>query len=156
MMYPWPEHVAPALVLLLGVLTSQFEEAVPGATIRPYQGHRTHAEQAAYYAQGREPLAEVNRLRRKAGLHPISDRENRWPITLAGPHDSKHTQDPSPAADFVILCHGVESWNPRVDCDGDGVGDYRELGLIGERLGLVWGGRWRQFPDVGHLELGEQ
>jgi peptidoglycan L-alanyl-D-glutamate endopeptidase CwlK len=153
MMYPFPEHVAPALVLLLGVLTFQFEAAVPGATIRPYQGHRTHAEQAAYFAQGRQPLDEVNRLRRKAGLAKIGPNANRWPITLAGPAESAHTKDPSPAADFIVICRGVESWSARTDCDQDGVSDYRELGLIGEGLGLVWGGRWRAFPDAGHLEL---
>jgi peptidoglycan L-alanyl-D-glutamate endopeptidase CwlK len=156
MMYPFPEHVAPALVLLLGVLTAQFEAAVPGATAVPYQGYRTHAEQTAYFAQGRQTLDEVNRLRLKAKLQPISDRENKHPITLAGPSESAHTKDPSPAVDMMILCRGERMWSARGDCDKDGVPDYRELGLLGERLGLVWGGRWRAFPDVGHLELGGQ
>lgn len=28
---------------------------------------------------------------------------------------------------------------------------WQEIGRIGERLGLVWGGRWRQ-KDMGHFE----
>lgn len=153
-MYPWPMKVAPMLVFLVGVLIPRFEAAVPGATIRPYQGHRTYDEQTAYFAQGRRPLDEVNRLRRKAGLHRISAHENRHPITSAGPYESAHTLDPSPAVDFVIVCRGVEMWHSWADCDKDGVSDYLELGLLGEQMGLTWGGRWRRFPDPGHLELG--
>lgn len=29
---------------------------------------------------------------------------------------------------------------------------YRHAGVIGERLGLVWGGRWKH-PDYDHLEM---
>lgn len=31
---------------------------------------------------------------------------------------------------------------------------YRELGIIGERLGLCWGGRWKAPFDPGHFQLG--
>lgn len=153
MMYPWPEHVAPMLVFLVGVLVGRVETAIPGATAKPYQGYRTYAEQTAYFAQGRKPLTEVNRLRREAGLLPISTRENKHPITLAGPEQSAHTLDPSPAVDMVIVCRGKEAWTAWVDCDNDGVSDYVELGRLGEQMGLKWGGRWKRFPDVGHLEL---
>lgn len=29
---------------------------------------------------------------------------------------------------------------------------WTKLGAIGERLGLRWGGRWRDTPDLGHFE----
>lgn len=29
---------------------------------------------------------------------------------------------------------------------------WEEIGLIGEKLGLIWGGRWKQ-KDYGHLEM---
>jgi peptidoglycan LD-endopeptidase CwlK len=29
---------------------------------------------------------------------------------------------------------------------------YDELGVLGESLGLVWGGRWKSFPDKPHFQ----
>jgi peptidoglycan L-alanyl-D-glutamate endopeptidase CwlK len=153
MMYPFPEHVAPTLVLLVGTLVSQFEGAVPGATVRVTEGHRPNAVQTAYYAQGRKPLDEVNRLRVAAGLAPLGTAENAYIITKALPGASKHNSDPARAVDLVVVCRGTVDWSSRADCDKDGVPDYRELGELGERLGLKWGGRFKGFPDVGHLEL---
>jgi peptidoglycan L-alanyl-D-glutamate endopeptidase CwlK len=54
---------------------------------------------------------------------------------------------------MMILCRGERMWTSRGDCDKDGKSDYKELGELGEAMGLVWGGRWRVFPDIGHLEL---
>lgn len=31
---------------------------------------------------------------------------------------------------------------------------YQHMGLIGESLGLIWGGRWKQ-RDMGHFEYGK-
>lgn len=153
MTYPWPEHVLPSLVFLVAALTAQFQEAVPGATIHPYMGYRTRAEQAALHSQGRKPLIEVNRLREKAGLPPIGPIDNKYVITMAHPGESTHEEDPSRAVDVVIMWGEAEVWSGRADLDGDGVSDYEELGRIGERLGLMWGGRWGRLGDVGHFEV---
>lgn len=152
MMYPYPAHVAPALVFLVGLLTAQFPAVVPGATLEPYDGYRTLAEQAAYFAQGRKPLDEVNRLRKQAGLALIGTTDNAHKITWARPGESTHNDNPSIAVDVVIRCHGVRSWNPRLDCDRDGIPDYQEMGEYAEELGLLWGGRWKQ-RDLSHLEI---
>lgn len=127
------DQLVPALILTLLTLTTQFEAAVPGATLRPISGHRSHAEQAELYAQGRT----------KPG--PI--------VTKARPGESNHNRYPSPAVDVVVVCRGVVSWSARADCDGDGVSDYLEMGRLAEKLGLVWGGSWKGFPDPPHLEL---
>lgn len=29
---------------------------------------------------------------------------------------------------------------------------WLKLGQIGEQVGMVWGGRWKKTPDVGHFE----
>lgn len=30
---------------------------------------------------------------------------------------------------------------------------WLKIGQIGESLGLVWGGRWKKTPDMGHFEM---
>lgn len=30
---------------------------------------------------------------------------------------------------------------------------WAQMGEIGESLGLVWGGRWKKTPDMGHFEV---
>ena len=131
-MYPYPEQVLPTLVLLIQLLSSDFSQAVPGATLRPYDGYRTHQEQAHFYAQGRTRPGPI--------------------LTNAVPGKSRHNKKPSEAVDVVIVCDGRDRWDVKVDCDGDEVSDYEELGRLAEGRGLVWGGRWRQLPDPGHLE----
>lgn len=51
---------------------------------------RLRGVQAAYYAQGRAPLAEVNRLRKLVGLPPLTFLENTRRITNAKPGQSAH------------------------------------------------------------------
>lgn len=31
--------------------------------------------------------------------------------------------------------------------------DHKKLGPIGEKLGLIWGGRWKNIVDNPHYEL---
>lgn len=89
---------------------------------------RTQEEQDALYAQGRtKPGRKVTWTRK-----------------------SKHTD--SVAFDIAIMINGKICWNPSLDADGDGVAEYTEAGLIGEALGLRWGGRFKN-PDAPHFEL---
>lgn len=44
----------------------------------------------------------------------------------------------------VVQYKGWSPWHP----------DWEKLGAIGEAIGLVWGGRWRQ-RDLGHFEIKE-
>jgi hypothetical protein len=48
------------------------------------------------------------------------------------------------AVDIVPVVDSVAVWNsPKL---------WRKIGLLGERLGLTWGGRWRVLYDPGHFE----
>jgi len=49
------------------------------------------------------------------------------------------------AFDIVFDIEGDPSW--------DSDHPWEVIGEIGEGLGLVWGGRWKRFPDYGHFEL---
>jgi hypothetical protein len=61
--------------------------------------YRSPELQAAYYAQGRRPLSEVNKLRAALGLYLLSASENRRVVTNAKPGQSNHNIYPSPALD---------------------------------------------------------
>lgn len=153
--YPWPQNVHPALVELIQRTCEGYALASPRCMAKPYFGYRSNEEQAALYAQGRHPLWDVNMLRGRAGLPPITALENKKIVTKARPGASEHNANPARAADLVIvnLRNGTNYvWDAGLDLDGDGLAEYAELGAIGEKLGLVWGGRW-EMKDWGHFEL---
>jgi hypothetical protein len=116
----------------------------------------------ALYAQGREPLEDVNRLRLFAGMPSITNGENARCVTwtMLSKHiinldDSLPDNDKARAFDFVILDKtGRPTWSDKVDIDLDKTPDYVEAGIVGEGLGLVWGGRWkRPKTDSAHLQV---
>lgn len=117
--------------------------------------------QIALYAQSRQSLDEVNALRKIAGMPPITEKENQKPVTwtLKSMHlidldDSDPNNDKSKAFDIALVDPKNPKaviWNTKVDVDGDKVPDYIEAGKIGESVGLVWGGRWKN-PDYPHFQ----
>jgi peptidoglycan LD-endopeptidase CwlK len=108
---------------------------------------RMVAEQIALYAQGRQALDLVNKMRRFAGLSPLNEVQNKRIITknLVSIHEY------GCAFDFAITRDGKAIWDVKADVDADQVPDYEEAGRIGEALGLRWGGRFT-FKDYCHLE----
>lgn len=115
---------------------------------------RTYDEQQALWAQGREPLEKVNTLRAKAGMVPIDEDANRRKVTwtLASRHLMQRDGF-SHAFDIVIINDlGKASWDVKADMNKDGEKDYYQAGLIGEKCGLIWGGRWAN-PDFPHFEI---
>lgn len=100
-----------------------------GLDVRLTFTHRTQAEQDKLYAQGRTAPGPI----------------------VTSVRVSKHTFsiDGKPAAkafDFGVFDRGkyvTDGRDPR----------YTHAGLIGEALGLTWGGRWKKPFDPGHLEI---
>jgi len=116
-------------------------------------------DQVALYAQGRQPLLEVNDLRRLAKMPSITEEENKRRVTwtLKSKHlinldDKDITNDLAKAFDIVILNNGKVDWNYKVDVNYDHISDYSQAGNIGESVGLVWGGRFKT-PDYCHFEI---
>jgi peptidoglycan L-alanyl-D-glutamate endopeptidase CwlK len=104
---------------------------------------RTQAVQDAYYAQGREPLEEINRLRKAAGLYLIGQAEAGKIITNA--RHSVH-QD-GQAADIVpVLENGKIPWNFTTQEIAD---LWKRFGEIGQAAGLEWGGTWKPLDRWG-------
>lgn len=106
--------------------------------------------QDALWAQGRTSLAIVNGLRSKVGLAPITAKENLKCVTWT--RQSKHTRKPSEAVDFVVAVDpdGPGPLKPVITYNDEPA--YLALGVIAERHGLVWGGRFRKY-DGAHVEL---
>lgn len=115
---------------------------------------RPFLSQVAYYAQGRESLDVVNKLRARAGLAPIDAKANKKPVTRT--MDSKHitrldnesaADDLSRAVDLGIKDKmGRYDGSGKADTNKDNKPDYLQLGVIGKMIdsGIIWGGDW---PD---------
>lgn len=115
--------------------------------------------QVALYAQGRQPIAEINRLRLIAGLPIITSakeakRKVTW--TLLSNHlvdydNTKVDDDYSDAFDFAIMDGKLASWDVKLNVNKNSIPDYQEVGIIAEKYGWVWGGKWKT-PDYPHIE----
>lgn len=90
---------------------------------------RTFEEQDKLYAQGRTEPGNI--------------------VTNARGGDSYHNY--GLAFDFALL-HGTNiSWDTKVDVNDNEIPDFTDVGLMGESIGLTWGGRWK-FMDLPHFQ----
>lgn len=120
---------------------------------------RDFKQQVALYAQGRQSLDEVNRLRKIAKMQPIDEKANRKRVTwtLASRHiinldDDKVSNDKATAFDYAIIKDGKAVWDVKADIDKDGVADYLECANIAKSLGLESGAFWKK-PDFPHVQM---
>lgn len=99
--------------------------------------------QAAYYAQGREDLAKVNELRKKAGLYLIDKSENRiitW--TMKSRHLEGKAIDITPQMESPI----PQPWWGAPDAK------WKEIADIAKECGLDVGYYW-DVKDAPHYQL---
>ena len=94
-----------------------------GVELLVYCTYRSPAEQDALYAQGRTTPGKI--------------------VTNARGGDSFHQY--RVAYDCVPLVNGKPAWNdPKL---------YRQVGLLGEKAGLVWSGRWTgPLRETAHFQ----
>ena len=59
----------------------------------------------------------------------------------------------SKAFDFALVLNGKLCWDTTIDSNHNNYPDYKELGEIGKKLGLEWGGDWKTLKDCDHLQL---
>lgn len=114
--------------------------------MRITQSRRLREQQAAYYAQGRFPLADVNKLRNVIGLAALTVGENQRKVTNAAPGQSMH--EPWPVLGLAAdLCY---AFNDPYKEEGHTL-TWDEIGALAERAGMVWGGRFTK-PDRPHVQ----
>lgn len=114
----------------------------------------TWAEQKALFSKGRNPLWIVNQHFKTVGWPPVAEAENNkvtWTMKSLHIVDSQNPK--ARAFDFAIASpdHKQVFWSGKVDTNQSGGPDYAEAGMIWERCGGVWGGRW-SHPDCPHCQ----
>jgi hypothetical protein len=85
-------------------------------------------------------LAVVETFRTHAKQHEYKTMGRKF--TRSGAGRSKHQY--GLAVDVVPIVNGEAEWHNNAL--------WRRVGIVGERLGLRWGGRWRSMFDPGHFE----
>ncbi len=118
--------------------------------------------QRAYYAQGRDSLLIVNKLRKDVGLPSITVEQNKKKVTwtmnskhIVNLDDNNENNNLSRAIDIGLKNYdGKYIGDAGADINKDNKKDYEQIGLIGERIGngkIKWGGRFKS-PDMPHFE----
>jgi peptidoglycan L-alanyl-D-glutamate endopeptidase CwlK len=97
-----------------------------------YEAYRTFEQSDEYYAQGRTKPGSI--------------------ITNAKGGDSMHNY--GLASDYVLDGQlekpGIQwSWETK----GILHNSWTQMGAVAETCGLVWGGNWKKFPDLPHVEM---
>lgn len=119
--------------------------ATRGLRVRIVQALRTHEEQGALFAQGREPLDAVNAKRKAVGWAPLDALGNTRPVTWT--LQSRHLPGPDGlgrAYDLGLF----DTWGEYI---GDGKA-YKDVAMLGKALGLECGYYWKR-QDPGHFQL---
>jgi len=114
------------------LMESLYDERIPAIIV---ETRRPVEVQAAYYAQGREPLAAVNAKRHRAGLAPIGEAENGRIVTKT--LDSLHI-----IGRAIDICPMDSKGRIVWTVTKDNAALWLSIGAIGERCGFEWGGRW--------------
>ena len=124
-------------------------------------GMRTNAQQDALYATGRRGLQEVNAMRLRTGLPPVTAAENN-PVTNAKGGESLHNLGRAeliPAgrkAVDEVHCSAVDIVDRRYNWSGpaanEGFQFWKDLGRAAQKYGCEWGGNWKK-KDVAHVQL---
>lgn len=99
---------------------------------------RTFKEQDALYAQGRTVLYDLTGKR----LGKVTNAKGGQSIHNYGL-----------ALDIVLIVDNkTASWDTVKDFDKDGKSDWMEVVNIFKQEGWSWGGDWKSFKDLPHLE----
>ena len=111
---------------------------------------RTHQEQSALWMRGRYPLIVVNSAYEAVGLAPITEAENKRPVTWV----RKSIHESGEAVDYYQEVKGTASYDIKVDADFDNIPDWKEFVQIAGMCGLTAGGTWdkKDWPHVQWVE----
>jgi len=104
---------------------------------------RTAEVQAAYYAQGRESLEEINRLRTIAGLYLLGADEAKKIRT-----NQRHSFHQDGLAGDVVPVIDNKGTIPWL-ITAENAPLWLTFGRLGQEAGLEWGGTWTPLDKYG-------
>jgi len=118
--------------------------------------YRSQEVQDVYYAQGREPLVEVNARRKELGLYQLPPAEDRI-ITHAkkSTHTDRCAMDLVPRITMVNFKDGRRTESERIPWNLDEPGVlplWEAIVRIGVACGLEAGAKWQGFADWPHYQ----
>ena len=146
------DHLHPSLAAVYSEAKASFIKAHPGGLVpRLGETYRSPEVQRAYYAQGRQPLAEINRLRTRAGLPLIGTTEAGRIITKAQPGQSAHGFLPARAFDVLLLNpNGTANWEQK---SYQLFAGFVQAAAAKLNVAVSIGAFWKSFPDAPHTQL---
>lgn len=121
-------------------IITELEKHFPvNMAIRIAQGLRTFAEQTALYQKGRRGIkgeSIVTKAKAGSSFHQYG---------LATDFCLLHDKDGNGSYEEL-------SWDTLADFDKDKIPDWNEVVKAFENKGYSWGGSWRTFKDLPHVE----
>ena len=146
------DQLHPSLAAVYSEAKASFIKAHPGGLVpRLGETYRSPEVQRAYYAQGRQPLAEINRLRTLAGLPLLGTTEAGRIITKAQPGQSAHGFLPARAFDVLLLNpNGTANWN---EAGYTLFAGFVRTAAAKLKVAVSSGAFWPRFKDAPHTEL---
>jgi len=119
-----PKDLHPGLSERWRLAQTEFTAAFPGSPkVFLTQTFRNHSDQATDYAKGRTSPGKV--------------------VTNAKPGQSLHNYYPALAFDIAFKVGNTLYWD---------VALFRKFATIAKKLGLEWGGDWKNFKDNPHFQ----
>lgn len=97
---------------------------------------RTVDEQAALFAQGRQPLEDVNALRAKAKLYLLAPKENTYTVTNCDGVKKRSRHQDGGALDVVPAENGKPVWPKDTDPR------WKQIAEVMVKHGFRWGMDW--------------
>lgn len=147
------EDLHPTLAAVYAEAKADYHEENPKAPrVELNETHRSLEVQRAYYAQGRESLAEINRLRKLAGLYLLKADEAARKVTNSLPGSSRHSSLPSEAFDVRMIdrATGKATWDVKWF---NLFAKYVQAAANKLDKKVSSGALWTKFPDPPHHEL---
>lgn len=106
------------------------------------QGLRTYKEQAALYGQGRSSYVYGGVQYAKPKMAKVTNAQPGYSI-----HNFGY------ALDYALIVDGTIVWNLTKDSNKNGKADWNEVAEIAKAIGFSWGGDWRSFKDMPHVDI---
>lgn len=115
---------------------------------------RLPEHQEAIYSQGRKSLDYVNKLRQKANLNYITEKDNKWATNAKSSKLSYHGY--GLAFDIGIIKEDgvLEIATKKLDWSAATLTPWLTVARLSKQInGLEWGGTFSASPDISHYQM---